>query len=159
MEHDILQFLSELSAVQEQTLSVLNRKQKLLVKPNHDALAEIAVEEQEVLIRLRECLDRREEILDAARQQGHDVESLQSLCRRILSSECLRLVEEAARRSRLIQSQSMTNWMMTQKSIIHLSYLLEMIATNGRGKPTYHRPNEKESSVFGGGGGFVDRVA
>ncbi len=158
MEQDILQFLNKLSAVQERTMSVLSRKQELLVKPNREELARIAVEENEVLGLLKQCLDRREEILAAAREQGHAVESIQSLCQKILPprSECLRLAEESARRSRLIQFQSLTNWVMTQKSIIHLSQMLEIVATRGQGKTTYHRQNEKETSSSGG---FVDRVA
>ena len=158
MQRDILQYLSELSAVQERTLSVLCRKQELLVKPNRDALAVVASEEQEVLTQLRQCVVRRKEILATARQQGHEAGSIQSLCERTLPphSECLRLVEEAMRRSRLIQLQSRTNWVMTQKSLIHLSQMLEIIATRGQGKPTYHRHGDKET---GSSGGFVDRVA
>jgi len=158
MEPDILQFLRQLSAVQERTLSVLSRKQELLVKPDRDGLTEIAVEEQEVLAQLRQCLVRREEILAVARQSGGAAESIQVLCQRILPprSESLRLVEEAARRSRLIQSQCATNWVMTQKSIIHLSHLLEIVETRGQGKSTYHRQGEKES---GFPGGFIDRAA
>ena len=158
MENDIFQFLNQLAPTQEQTLAVLSRKQALLVKPDRDGLAEIAVEEQTVLDLLKQCLTRREEILADARQQGHAVESIQALCQRILPphSECLRLVEDATRRSRLIQSQSLTNWVMTQKSIVHLSQMLEIIETRGQGKPTYHRQGEKES---GSPGGFIDRAA
>ena len=158
MEHNILQFLHQLSAVQERTLSVLSRKQSLLVKPNQEGLLKIAAEEQEVLAQLKQCLARREEILATARHQGHAAESIQVLCRRILPprSECQRLVEEAARRSRMIQSQCVTNWVMTQKSLIHLSQMLEIVETRGQGKPTYHRQGEKES---GSPGGFIDRAA
>ena len=155
MENDILQFLCELSVVQEHTLSVLCRKQELLVKPNHDTLAAMAVEEREVLAQLQSCLVRRKEILAVARQQGHNVESIQSLCERVLPAHS-RLVEEATRRSRLIQWQSLTNRVMIQKSLIHLSQMLDIIASRGQGKPTYHRQGEKE---IGSSGGFVDRVA
>jgi len=158
MQHDIQQYLSELYTVQEHTLSVLSQKQKILVKPDRDALAAIAAEEQEVLAQLRQCVVRREEILAAARKEGHEVKSIQSLCERILSpdSECLRLVEEATRRSRLIQLQSRTNCVVVQKSLNHLSQLLDIIATRGHGSPTYHRHGDKET---GSSGGFVDRVA
>jgi len=157
MEHDLYQFLSRLSDVQKRAQAVLERKQELLVKPDRDALTAIAVEEQEVLAQLAQCLARREEILATARQRGYVVESIQSLCRILpVHSECRRLVEESVRRSRMIQSLSLTNWVITQKSIIHLSHLLEIIATRGKGKPTYHRQGEKESGVTGG---FVDRAA
>ena len=157
MEPEIYQFLSQLSDVQERALAVLSRKQELLVKPEHDALAAIAVEEQEVLAQLTQCLAQREEILATARQQGHAAESIQSLCRILpVRSECRHMVEESVRRSRLIQSQSLANWVVTQKSIIHLSQILDIIATRGKGRPTYHRQGEKAS---GSTGSFVDRAA
>ena len=157
MEQDILRFLSQLSTVQERALSVLRRKQEFLVKPDRDGLMEIVAEEHKVLDLLQQCLARREEILADARQKGYAVESISSLCQRIFPrSECLRLAEEAARQSQLIQFQSRANWMMTQKSIVHLSQMLEIVKTRGQGKSTYHRQSEKESSLSGG---FVDRVA
>jgi hypothetical protein len=38
---------------------------------------------------------------------------------------------------RLLQNQSITNWVLAQRSLLHVSQLLEIIATGGRLQPTY----------------------
>ena len=54
---------------------------------------------------------------------------------------------EAAGKSRLLQHQSLTNWVVVQRTLLHLSQLLEIIATGGRLRPTYG----KESPAASGG--------
>jgi hypothetical protein len=38
---------------------------------------------------------------------------------------------------RLLQHQSLTNWVLAQRAVLHVSQLLEIIATGGRLQPTY----------------------
>ena len=38
---------------------------------------------------------------------------------------------------RLLQHQSLTNWVLAQKALLHVAQMLEIIATGGRLKPTY----------------------
>jgi hypothetical protein len=51
-------------------------------------------------------------------------------------------VKETASRLRLLQHQSLANWVLAQRSLLHVSQLLEIIATGGRMQPTY---GDKES--------------
>jgi hypothetical protein len=46
-------------------------------------------------------------------------------------------VKEAAARMRLLQHHSLANWVLAQRSLLHVSQLLEIIATGGRLQPTY----------------------
>jgi hypothetical protein len=43
---------------------------------------------------------------------------------------------------RLLQHQSLANWVLAQRSLLHVSQLIEIIATGGRMQPTY---GDKES--------------
>jgi hypothetical protein len=63
-------------------------------------------------------------------------------------------MREAADRSRLLQHQSLTNWVLVQRTLLHLSQMIEIIATGGRPKPTYEKGPGSNS-----GGALVDRAA
>ena len=63
-------------------------------------------------------------------------------------------VNEAAAQMRLLQHQSLTNWVLAQRSILHLSQLLEIIATGGQLQPTYGRGDSPTPS-----GALVDKEA
>ena len=63
-------------------------------------------------------------------------------------------IDDSSTRMRLLQHQSLTNWVLAQRSILHLSQLLEIIATGGRLQPTYGRDESSASS-----GALVDREA
>ena len=38
---------------------------------------------------------------------------------------------------RILQHHSLANWVLAQRSLLHVSQLLEIIATGGRMQPTY----------------------
>ena len=48
-----------------------------------------------------------------------------------------RHVQEAQSRARILQHHSLTNWVLAQRALIHLSQMIEIIATGGRLQPTY----------------------
>ena len=55
-------------------------------------------------------------------------------------------------RMRLLQHQSLANWVLAQRTILHLSQLLEIIATGGQLQPTYSRDEPSDSR-----GALVDK--
>lgn len=160
MKETILDFLRQLADAQDKAIEVLQRKQTLLVRPDKAELEACTTKEQDVLERLRQALLRREEILQNARSEGRTAETIEMLCEEIFpdSLEYRRTLDAVMERTRRIRYLAMANWTITQRSIIHLSQILEMIETRGQGKTTYSPQNGKESSP-GSGGGFVDRVA
>ncbi|MDR2114864.1 MAG: flagellar export chaperone FlgN [Planctomycetaceae bacterium] len=159
IEHEIITFLNQLAAVQEKILDVLKKKQLLLVKPDKESLASITAEEENTLISLQKSLDYREKILKSAEKQGYNVDSIQMLCEQIFPkpSEWRRLVNAAQNRNKQIRYLALANWTVSQKSLIHLTQILEIIETRGQGKTTYKPQKGKDS--HSSGGGFVDRVA
>jgi hypothetical protein len=56
-------------------------------------------------------------------------------------------MRQAALRARLLRHEGLVNWVLVQRTLIHLSQLLEIIATGGRLQPTYR----KEESLRAGG--------
>ena len=155
MKTKLIDFLKQLAAAQKATLHILQKKQTLLVKLAPQALAAIEVEEQSALEQLRSALEKREEVLQAAKQEGIHVDSIPMLCDRLFPKnfEIRKLLDRANSRSRRLRFVALTNWTMSQKSMIHLSQLLELIETRGQGKATYKPTKGSE------GGGLVDRVA
>jgi hypothetical protein len=156
-ESELAGFLTHLSAVQEKTLDVLVRKRKLLADADLAGLAALGNEEEELVAGLQGCLQEREELLQRGSQQGLPSKDIRTLAH-ALSGRAPSLVKDqvrqAAHRSRLLQHHSLVNWVLVQKTLIHLSQLLEIIATGGRLQPTYHKDGSTPAS-----GTLVDRAA
>jgi hypothetical protein len=55
------------------------------------------------------------------------------------SSHLPAAIDEARSRTRLLQHQSLTNWVIIQRTLLHLSQVIEIIATGGRMQPTYDK--------------------
>ena len=46
-------------------------------------------------------------------------------------------VKAASSRMQLLRNESITNWVLAQRALLHVSQLVEIIATGGRLQPTY----------------------
>ncbi len=156
LETDIASLLAELADVQSAILAVLAEKRTVLASPDHRQLAQIATREEALIGRLQACHVRREQMLASAEADGLPGDSIQSLSSRLSEPGRARVqasIRDAANRSRLLQHQSLTNWVLVQRTLLHLSQLIEIIATGGRSKPTYGKGSDRQS------GGLVDQAA
>lgn len=160
MEQKILQYLDQLAEVQERTQAVLSRKQESLVQLDKDKIGETTAEEKEVLTLLQNALLQRDTILNEAKTLGITADSLVELCEKYMpqSPELVARLEEAQHRIRNIRFQSLANWTMNQKSLVHLSQILELIANRGEKKATYSSPQKQENGGLRSGG-LVDQDA
>jgi flagellar biosynthesis/type III secretory pathway chaperone len=157
LETDIAALLSELSSVQDELLEVLETKRDLMAASDVDGISQLQPREEQLLERLDACHKRRAELLQSAGHQGLPNESLGQLVSRLASDKqpnLSRQVNAASSRMRLLQHQSITNWVLAQRTILHLSQLLEIIATGGQLQPTYGRDNSPAPS-----GALVDQEA
>jgi len=139
-ETELAQFLTELSATQDELLAVLKRKLELLATADAKGLEELGAVELQLSERLQTCYRRRCDMLERAGREGLPSDSLKSLTARLPGDRRKQLqsqVAQAAGKSRLLQHQSLTNWVITQRTLLHLSQMLEIIATGGRMRPTY----------------------
>ncbi len=146
LEAEVASLLNDLLAGQGELMAVLNRKRNLLATMgtwcpmDREGLAAIADEEQRMLGVLQDCLTRRQALLARAAGAGFPSTSIQALTKALPPPHrepLVRQVATAGSRARLLQTQSLTNWIIIQRTLIHLSQLLEIIATGGRIQPTY----------------------
>jgi hypothetical protein len=156
-EGEIGALLAELAEVQTALLDTLSVKRNLIVARDQSALAAMVGREQELANRLQACHERRQLLLGRANIEGLPADSIQSLTATMSTVSRERMqasIEETKRRTKLLQHQSLANWVLVQRSLLHLSQLIEIIATGGQKKPTYGKGSDRVA-----GGALVDRAA
>jgi flagellar biosynthesis/type III secretory pathway chaperone len=139
-ESEISALLDELAGVQSELLAVLDAKRRALATADVSALTDLAPREEQLASRLVACQERRAELLAAADREGLPSESVAKLAKKASPGKNSKLgsrVKDTAARLRLLQHQSLANWVLAQRSLLHVSQLLEIIATGGRIQPTY----------------------
>ena len=159
-EKDLTRFVQELDTTQKEVLNVLERNRQLLSNIDAKGVEKFTLEEQQVAEKLQNCLEKREKLLQYAKAEQLPSENIESLAKHVISdktSEFYKLFEQVKHQTRHIHLYGVTNWIVTQKSINHVSQMLEIIATGGRGKPTYTRTHNRNVGVTGGS--IVDRKA
>ena len=149
--------LSDLAEVQRDLLATLHEKRELIAANDQQALVAIGPREQSLIGRLQACQERRQQLLARAAADGLPADSIRSLSNK-LPAECRGSIQasirEASDRARLLQHQSLTNWVLVQRTLLHLSQMIEIIATGGRTRPTYGKGSDRAQS-----GALVDRAA
>jgi len=152
-ENDLVQYLRELTAVQKNVLDVLQRNQQLLTVADSKGMELLETEEQDTILQLQQCLARREKMLQYAKAENLPAESLEMLGKHVVTnqdSEYHKLFETAKHQTRHLHLCGMTNWIITQRSLIHCSQMLEIIATKGRNRPTYTKTHHRNIGITGG---------
>jgi hypothetical protein len=156
-ESELATFLSDLTTVQEELLTFLADKRESLVAMDRVRLDQLQGVERQLVTRLQSCQRRRQELLADAARESLPSASLRSLASSLPASERAGLESQiavAAERARLLQHQSLANWVFVQRTLLYLTRLLEIIATGGRSEPTYGR-----GEMIGHGGSLVDQAA
>lgn len=155
-EAPISELLTELSATQTALLSVLERKRELLVRVDREGLAALEPEERSLADRLAACQRRRRAMLAAAGRLGLPGGNLRLLAdampdgpRRSLRPR----LREAQAQARILQHQCLANWVLVQRTLLHLSQMIEIVATGGQKAPTYEKTGPSKT-----GGVLMDRA-
>ncbi len=144
-ESEITALLDDLAAVQTDLLTVLDEKRRALAEADTVTLADLQPREERLAERLAACQARRTELLSAADREGLPSDNVAKLVNKTAPGRNSKLgnrVKETAARMRLLQHNALANWVLAQRSLLHVSQLLEIIATGGRIQPTY---GERES--------------
>ena len=145
LESAVGALLDELSSVQSELLTTLVEKRAALAAADLSRLAELQPREEQLAERLTQCQAERARLLAAARQEGLPHENVAKLATRLSKGKPDKLgerVNQSQARIRLLQHHCLANWVLAQRSLLHVSQLLEIIATGGRLRPTY---GDKES--------------
>jgi flagellar biosynthesis/type III secretory pathway chaperone len=139
-EAEITGLLDDLTSVQTELLDVLAQKRVALTNADMQSLAELQPRELELSNRLAACQDRRTALLAEAKREGRPSENVARLANSTGGGKPSKLgtqVKETAARMRILQHHSLANWVLAQRSLLHVSQLLEIIATGGQMRPTY----------------------
>jgi hypothetical protein len=139
-EHELAELLAELTDVQDRLLDVLSRKRHLMARGDTRGMAELEPLEHDVSTRLEACQQRRQALLDNVQAAGVPARNLTGLAATLRGTahhEWRRDLDRIATRMRWLQHHTLTNWVVAQRTLLHLAHLLEIIATGGRQKPTY----------------------
>jgi flagellar biosynthesis/type III secretory pathway chaperone len=139
-EAEVSGLLGDLSEVQDELLSVLEEKRQRLAAVDLEGLAALQPREVALSQRLESCQHRRRDLLLAAEAQGVRADSIGKLA--VIADGSMRgnlgkRVKEANAKMRLLQHQGLANWVLAQRSLLHVAQLLEIVATGGRMQPTY----------------------
>ena len=139
-ESELAKLLGRLSDAQQQLLGLLDRKREMLIKRDHVALSALLPEEEQLCVELQACHDRRQQLLEQAAAEGMPADSIRSLAQvlpRGQSQSLNQSLDEANRRSRILRHHCVAQWVAVQRTMLHLSHMVEIIATGGQLKPTY----------------------
>jgi hypothetical protein len=162
-ETELASLLDELAGVQGELLAVLAAKRDQLARVDLPGLAETQLREEQLAERLKACQERRADLLATARKAGLEGDSLGSLAKLADRSRRGKLSEQAKTASakmRLLRHESLTNWVLAQRALLHVSQLVEIIATGGRLQPTYpERQSAHASGSLVSSGSLVNQEA
>ncbi len=154
---ELVRLLNELSEAQDELFVLVREKQQYLQRFDGKGLAEMAPREEALIKRLEHCQAERAALLAQAGEEGLPADSLRSLTKALPRPQRLVIVPQidaAASRARLLRHHSLTNWMTVQRTLLHLSRMIEIIATGGRLQPTYGEESSAQS-----GGNMLDEAA
>ena len=156
-ETAIVDLLDELSTVQEELLAALVSNRDVIAQGDVEQLKTLQEHEQELGQRLQACHDRRAELLTEAARHGLPGDSIWRLTSALPANERKQLgetVQQVSAKTQLLRHHSLANWVLAQRSLLHLSQLLEILATGGKTKPTYSKEESPHAR-----GNLVDRAA
>ena len=156
-ENQLATLLGDLSSVQEELLALLSEKRKHLRASDTAALRAMTPREQALTERLQACHERRGQLLKQAAAEGLPSTNLSELAGSVKMSprsDVQKRLKLAAQQSRLLQHNSLGQWVAVQRTLLHLSQMIEIIATGGQQRPTYGKED-----LTGTSGTLVDHAA
>jgi hypothetical protein len=138
-ESELGELLAELSSVQDELLEVLVEKRRTMAARDLAGMTALQPREAQLSQRLEVCHQRRGRLLERAAGQGMPGDSMQKLAAALPGKPAHlgKRAKETSQRMRLLQHHSLANWVLAQRTLLHLSQLLEIVATGGRLQPTY----------------------
>lgn len=140
MESSLLDLLNDLTSTQDELLELLSRKREHMAKGLLKETEASHADEERLRERLFQCHQRRGALLQSAAASGKPSGSLRELAQAMDGdnhSELKKKVQESQNRIRLLQHESLANWVVAQRALLHIAKVIEIMATGGSLKPTY----------------------
>jgi len=162
IEEEVGALLAELATVQQELFALLAEKKQRILDDDSEGWKNLESHEAELSARLEACQTKRGELLKQAAENGLPGDTLQTLTAHMPSDRGQKLQAEVVasrHRMRLLQSDSISSWVVAQRSLLHVSQILEIYATGGRMQPTYKQMESNRNEGSRAGGAIVDREA
>ncbi|MDR1385872.1 MAG: flagellar protein FlgN [Planctomycetaceae bacterium] len=159
-QHQLSKFLKSLLSAQQETITLLERKQSLFAANDLTAIETMIPQERQAAETLQQCLAERQKLLQDAAAEGLPSESVGMLARAVVpdqDEEFWRIFRTTQYQSSLLRQHNITNWVVTQRGLLHISQMLDIIAARGQPRPTYTRNHSKNIGTTGGS--LMDRKA
>jgi len=130
LERNVVELLDELSQLQDELFTVLAEKRQRMAaadfSPAGEGDGDESLDHRELTLcdRLQQCHDRRAALLSEAGQRGLPADSIASLAPHLAAGKpggLAERVKDASQRMRLLQHQSITNWVVAQRSLLHVT--------------------------------------
>jgi hypothetical protein len=160
-ETKLADLLKRLSSTQKNLLSLLASKRELLLANDSDGLARLVSEEEALSVELQSCFECRKLLLQQAADQGLPATNIRELAGALPRKQAQRLqepIDRASGRARLLRHQSLSQWVVVQRTLLHLSQMLEIIATGGRAQPTYEKDSSPKNQIRATSGSLMDQA-
>lgn len=159
---NVASLLERLSTAQSGLLSLLASKRELIMKKDHQALQSLAPEEAALSAELAACHQQRELLLARAAREGLPGKTLTDACENLpadASAALAKPLADARQQSELIRHECLAQWVIVQRTVLHLSQMLEIVATGGRAKPTYDNgPSQRKPTMRASSGSLMDKA-
>ena len=142
IELDIAALLEDISSAQQDMLDHLDQKFTALKHRDVTALQDLQKHEEDLLRKLSQCQNRRLELIDNANENEHKGKTLAEITQSLSSENSLNLtqkIKQTEHQNKLLKHQGLTNWILAQRSLVHVTQILEIIATGGKMRPTYEK--------------------
>jgi hypothetical protein len=141
-ESALTRLLDDLLDTQQEMLQILDRKRTAMVRRDLEQIRALQPLEDQLCQQLTACQERRNELLAMAKAANLPDGNLDELSRSVPLQQELGVrqkLSNASQRTILLRHQSLTNWIIAQRNLLHISQLLENITTGGQMAPTYGR--------------------
>lgn len=156
VETEIARLLDQVTQIQSNLLEILRAKRVAMMKGDIQEQRRLLSEEANIYESLSRVNQERSVILEHAHSAGLEGSTLKDVSRRLpepRGTELSKRIGEAGKVAQTLRLEQLTNWVADQQCLLHVSHLLEIIATGGRLRPTYGK------SEYGVRGSLLDHEA
>jgi|GEM_PF-5973772 len=151
--------MDDILDVQSDLFAAISEKRKALIETDIDAITALIAREETLAGKLNECSERREVLLKIAKKVGVKAASVRAVVSSLPSKNRASLeakIGKIERQAKMLKSQNLTNLLVIQKTLLHLSKMVEIIATGSPEKTIYS--NGQSGSTSDCSGKLVDHA-
>lgn len=157
----VADYLDEYLDVQQSLLDVMTAKLDVLAKRSLEETRALDAREAELVERLKACVERRQGLLADPELNATGQSTLKRIVRSVADADdagedlhLSRRFDAAEKNNRDLRMRSVSAWVLAQRSVVHWSQMLEIVAAQGQNVPTYKRDRKLRSR-----GALIDQEA